>query len=163
MKILFQFNQMLLNRDRIKAEQKSSNVWLNKASELLDLSSGESGRTEGEDVFGAQHGGQQQLQGQQVQGQQQGFIPQIVMNPWDPNQAPVMTLAPLANAMQAYHQQMLGIQQGQPQVQAQNGPPASVLAMAAAATQQVKQIRAIALLLFITNKLLATLSCACKI
>ena len=38
------------------------------------------------------------------------------MNPWDPNQAPVMTLAPLANAMQAYQQQWLMQQQtgGQP-------------------------------------------------
>ena len=33
------------------------------------------------------------------------------MNPWDPNQAPVMTLAPLANAMQAYQQQWLMQQQ----------------------------------------------------
>ena len=50
----------------------------------------------------------------QQQQQQQG-VPQIFMNPWDPSQAPVMTLAPLANvanAMQAaYHQQMLLQQQ----------------------------------------------------
>ena len=53
--------------------------------------------------------------GQQQQQQGNNFIPQIVMNPWDPSQAPVMTLAPLANvanAMQAaYHQQMLLQQQ----------------------------------------------------
>ncbi len=69
------------------------------------------------------------------------------MNPWDPNQAPVMTLAPLANAMQAYHQQMLNIQQQQQQQQQQPqqqaGAPsasASVLAMAAAAgAGQVQQ------------------------
>ena len=51
----------------------------------------------------------------QQQQQQQGAVPQIFMNPWDPSQAPVMTLAPLANvanAMQAaYHQQMLLQQQ----------------------------------------------------
>ena len=50
----------------------------------------------------------------QQQQQQQG-VPQIFMNPWDPAQPPVMTLAPLANvanAMQAaYHQQMLLQQQ----------------------------------------------------
>ena len=51
----------------------------------------------------------------QQQQQQQGAVPQIFMNPWDPSQAPVMTPAPLANvanAMQAaYHQQMLLQQQ----------------------------------------------------
>lgn len=52
-----------------------------------------------------------QYGGQQGNNNGQGFIPQIVMNPWDPNQAPVMTLAPLANAMQAYHQQILMQQQ----------------------------------------------------
>jgi hypothetical protein len=35
------------------------------------------------------------------------FISQILMNPWDPQQAPVMTLAPIANAMQQYQQQWL--------------------------------------------------------
>ncbi len=40
----------------------------------------------------------------------QGLIPQIVMNPWDPSQAPVMTFAPLANAVQAYQQQWLSMQ-----------------------------------------------------
>ena len=44
-------------------------------------------------------------------GKDGNLIPQIVMNPWDPNQAPVMTLAPLANAMQAYQQQWLIQQQ----------------------------------------------------
>ena len=29
------------------------------------------------------------------------------MNPWDPQQPPVMTLAPIANAMQQYQQQWL--------------------------------------------------------
>ena len=44
-------------------------------------------------------------------GKDGNLIPQIVMNPWDPNQTPVMTLAPLANAMQAYQQQWLMQQQ----------------------------------------------------
>ena len=97
-----QFNQVLLNRnDRNKSEQRSSSSWLNRASELLDLSSGDSRDTPAsgananvEDVFG------QNAQQSASSSGQQGFIPQIVMNPWDPNQAPVMTLAPLANAMQ---------------------------------------------------------------
>ena len=46
-----------------------------------------------------------------IVGKDGNLIPQIVMNPWDPNQAPVMTLAPLANAMQAYQQQWLMQQQ----------------------------------------------------
>jgi hypothetical protein len=39
-------------------------------------------------------------QASQAQNSSQGLIPQIVMNPWDPSQAPVMTFAPLANAVQ---------------------------------------------------------------
>jgi hypothetical protein len=69
-----------------------------RANELLDLSSGD-----GRD-------GQQQLQQQQEEEGVGGggtFIPQILMNPWDPQQAPVMTLAPIANAMQQYQQQWL--------------------------------------------------------
>lgn len=84
---------------------KEYNSWMTRASELLDLSSGDSRDTPGvststtdQDVF---------TQSQAVNSQNSGFIPQIVMNPWDPNQAPVMTLAPLANAMQAYQQQWL--------------------------------------------------------
>ena len=142
-----QFNQLLSRNERAKSEHKSSSSWLNRASELLDLSSGDSReqqqqqQQQEQELFGQQ---QQQQQGQQQGGQQgqQGFIPQIVMNPWDPNQAPVMTLAPLANAMQAYHQQMLSnIQQQQQQggQQQQVGPPASVLAMAAAQVQQEEE------------------------
>jgi hypothetical protein len=33
------------------------------------------------------------------------------MNPWDPSQAPMMTFAPIANAVQAYQQQWLLQQQ----------------------------------------------------
>merc|ERR1712226_1013202 len=54
---------------------------------------------------------QQHQQAGAEQGKDGNLIPQIVMNPWDPNQAPVMTLAPLANAMQAYQQQWLMQQQ----------------------------------------------------
>ena len=68
-----------------------------RANELLDLSSGD--------------GRESQLQQQQQQQQQEdgscAFIPQILMNPWDPQQPPVMTLAPIANAMQQYQQQWL--------------------------------------------------------
>ena len=47
-------------------------------------------------------------QGGNAQGNDEaGFIPQILMNPWDPQQAPMMTLAPIANAMQQYQQQWL--------------------------------------------------------
>ena len=106
-----QFNQLLNRNDRGKSEQRSNSNWLSRASELLDLSSGDSRDTPTpnavEDSFGANM--QNQNQGQQ------GFIPQIVMNPWDPAQAPVMTLAPLANAMQAYHQQIMTMQQQQQQ------------------------------------------------
>ncbi len=121
---------------------------------MLDLSSGDN--RENPQGGGAGGGGaaseqeQQQLFGQQQQqqGQSSGFIPQIVMNPWDPNQTPVMTLAPLANAMQAYHQQMLSNiqqqQQQQPSSQqaaaaAATPAAASVLAMAAAASGQAQQ------------------------
>ena len=47
------------------------------------------------------------------------------MNPWDPNQAPVMTLAPLANAMQAYQQQWLMQQQAGGQNQEGNSNSAT--------------------------------------
>ncbi|TRY73107.1 hypothetical protein TCAL_11821 [Tigriopus californicus] len=106
-----QFNQALQRHERGKSEQKSSHNWLNRASELLDLSSGDN-RDNGAH---AGHGGDSEFVQQGGQQGQGGFIPQIVMNPWDPNQAPVMTLAPLANAMQAYHQQMLTMQQQQQQ------------------------------------------------
>ena len=71
------------------------------------------------DLFQAQQqssGGNNGSGGSNSSNNGQGFIPQIVMNPWDPNQTPVMTLAPLANAMQAYHQQML-LQQQQEQAE----------------------------------------------
>ena len=70
----FQFNQMLLNRnDRAKSEQKS---WLNRASELLDLSSGDSRDTpnvNNEESFSGQQAGS----GQQSGGQQANYIPQV--------------------------------------------------------------------------------------
>lgn len=93
---------------KVEQQQKVSSSWLNRASELLDLSSGDSRDTplQDNDVF-------QQSSGSsgQSQQQQQGLIPQIVMNPWDPSQTPVMTFAPLANAVQAYQQQWLLQQQ----------------------------------------------------
>lgn len=86
----------MLNSSRgnliIKEEQKplvnNYNPWLNRANELLDLSSSDSRDTQGVNDEG-------------------GFIPQILMNPWDPQQPPMMTLAPIANAMQQYQQQWL--------------------------------------------------------
>jgi len=66
------------------------NAWVNRANELLDLSSSDSRETSVNN-----------------DGEQAGFIPQILMNPWDPQQAPMMTLAPIANAMQQYQQQWL--------------------------------------------------------
>lgn len=66
------------------------NAWINRANELLDLSSSDSRETSVNN-----------------DGEQSGFIPQILMNPWDPQQAPMMTLAPIANAMQQYQQQWL--------------------------------------------------------
>eukprot|EP00092_Neocalanus_flemingeri_P012349 GFUD01013315.1.p1 GENE.GFUD01013315.1~~GFUD01013315.1.p1 ORF type:complete len:1215 (-),score=291.42 GFUD01013315.1:329-3973(-) len=66
------------------------NPWINRANELLDLSSSDSRETPVNN-----------------EGEQSGFIPQILMNPWDPQQAPMMTLAPIANAMQQYQQQWL--------------------------------------------------------
>ena len=56
---------------------------------MLDLSSNDSRETPGNEAG------------------ESGFIPQILMNPWDPQQAPMMTLAPIANAMQQYQQQWL--------------------------------------------------------
>ena len=75
---------------------KQGQRWLNRASELLDLSSGDSREGSHEDVFQAQNQGQGQA----------GLIPQIVMNPWDPSQAPMMTFA-----VQAYQHQWLLQQQ----------------------------------------------------
>jgi len=66
------------------------NAWMNRANELLDLSSSDSRETSVNN-----------------DGEQSNFIPQILMNPWDPQQAPMMTLAPIANAMQQYQQQWL--------------------------------------------------------
>jgi len=90
-----ELNMLNSNRNNlvIKEEQKplmnNYNPWLNRANELLDLSN------ESRDN---QAGGL---------GEEGGFIPQILMNPWDPQQAPMMTLAPIANAMQQYQQQWL--------------------------------------------------------
>lgn len=102
-----QYQQQLRNNK--SNEQKASSSWLNRASELLDLSSGDSRDTtpcsSSEDIYVA---------ATQQQQQQQQQVPQFVMNPWDPNQSPVITLAPLANAMQlqaAYSHHMLMQQQ----------------------------------------------------
>ena len=67
--------------------------WVNRSNELLDLSSSDSRETS--------------VNNDGEQSGQSGFIPQILMNPWDPQQGPVMTLAPIANAMQQYQQQWL--------------------------------------------------------
>ena len=74
----------------IKQEQEQKplqlyNNWMNRANELLDLSSSDSRDTP----------------------QSSEPIPQILMNPWDPNSQPIMNLAPIANAMQQYQQQWL--------------------------------------------------------
>ena len=93
-----------------KNDQKS---WLNRGGDLLDLSSGDSRDntpTNTSTDFNQHH---QQTVVEQQGGKDGNLIPQIVMNPWDPNQAPVMTLAPLANVMQAYQQQWLNQQAGQ--------------------------------------------------
>ena len=65
------------------------NNWINRANELLDLSSSDSRDTSQND------------------SDTNNFIPQILMNPWDPQQSPMMTFAPIANAMQQYQQQWL--------------------------------------------------------
>ena len=101
------FNSSRNEHRPIKSEQK----WLGRAtSELLDLSSGDSrGNTPQHETDFTQN--QQSLSSNKSQQSgEAGLIPQIVMNPWDPNQTPVMTLAPLANAMQAYQQQWLSMQ-----------------------------------------------------
>ena len=86
-----QYQQNMLKQEN--HEQKplvnQFNNWINRASELLDLSSSDSRDTS------------------QTEDQSSNFIPQILMNPWDPQQAPMMTLAPIANAMQQYQQQWL--------------------------------------------------------
>ena len=69
-------------------------------------------------------------------GKDGNLIPQIVMNPWDPNQAPVMTLAPLANAMQAYQQQWLIQQQAGGQNADGNSNSATTNAVQQNATRQ---------------------------
>ena len=83
--------------------------WLNRSSnELLDLSSGESRGAASTAADNAAAAGQAaSAAGGGQGGEESGFIPQILMNPWDPQQAPMMTLAPIANAMQQYQQQWL--------------------------------------------------------
>ena len=69
--------------------RKAAN-WLSRSTELLDLSSGDSRDTPGNnEEFNNQ------------QGNNQGLIPQIVMNPWG-SEAPMMTFA-----VQAYQHQWL--------------------------------------------------------
>ena len=90
-----QFNQ----QNMIKQEQQEQkplmnqfNTWINRANELLDLSSSDSRDTNTNN---------------DNDGSSNNFIPQILMNPWDPQQPPMMTFAPIANAMQQYQQQWL--------------------------------------------------------
>lgn len=89
------FNQYQQNM--IKQEQHEQKPivnqfsnWINRANELLDLSSSDSRETSHNDNDGSNN-----------------FIPQILMNPWDPQTPPMMTFAPIANAMQQYQQQWL--------------------------------------------------------
>ena len=89
------FNQYQQNM--IKQEQHEQKPivnqfsnWINRANELLDLSSSDSRETSQNDNDGSNN-----------------FIPQILMNPWDPQTPPMMTFAPIANAMQQYQQQWL--------------------------------------------------------
>ena len=90
-----QFNQ----QNMIKQEQHEQkplvnqfNNWINRANELLDLSSSDSRDTNNQN---------------DSEQSSNNFIPQILMNPWDPQQPPMMTFAPIANAMQQYQQQWL--------------------------------------------------------
>ena len=87
------FNQYQQNMIKQEQEQKPNmfNSWINRANELLDLSSSDS-----RDTSTGQN-----------DNDSNNFIPQILMNPWDPQQAPMMTFAPIANAMQQYQQQWL--------------------------------------------------------
>ena len=72
--------------------RKAANQWLSRSSELLDLSSGDSRDTPGNNEFD---------NNQQSGSNNQGLIPQIVMNPWG-SEAPMMTFA-----VQAYQHQWL--------------------------------------------------------
>ena len=106
------------SRSSSKSESQKT-AWLTRASELLDLSSGDSrdNTPHHESESYNQHqpnqlsGSTKSSAGQQKS--EEGLIPQIVMNPWDPNQTPMMTLAPLANAVQAYQQHFLSIKAAQ--------------------------------------------------
>jgi hypothetical protein len=126
----------------VKNDHKALSNWISKSSELLDLSSGDSRDTPGQDteIFS----GLSQAN-QSSQNSSQGLIPQIVMNPWDPSQAPVMTFAPLANAVQAYQQQWLSMQAQQQaagiqqQQQQDDQSPSNAAALAAAAAQEAEE------------------------
>ena len=72
--------------------QKAAKQWLSRSSELLDLSSGDSRDTPGAGF---------DENNQQSGSNNQGLIPQIVMNPWG-SEAPMMTFA-----VQAYQHQWL--------------------------------------------------------
>ena len=92
------FNQYA-QQNMIKQEQHEQkplvnqfNNWINRANELLDLSSSDSRDTNNQN---------------DSEQSSNNFIPQILMNPWDPQQPPMMTFAPIANAMQQYQQQWL--------------------------------------------------------
>ena len=86
----YQHNMIKQEHHEQKPLVNQFNNWINRASELLDLSSSDSRDNSG-----------------QTDEQSSNFIPQILMNPWDPQQAPMMSLAPIANAMQHYQQQWL--------------------------------------------------------
>ena len=100
------------SRSSSKSDSQKS-AWLTRASELLDLSSGDSrDNTPQHESESYNSGGSS---GQQKGSEDGNLIPQIVMNPWDPNQTPMMTLAPLANAVQAYQQHFLSMKAAQAQ------------------------------------------------
>jgi hypothetical protein len=107
---------------------------MRSASELLDLSSGDSRDTPVQDTDLFSGLGQVNQSGQNSQG----LIPQIVMNPWDPSQAPVMTFAPLANAVQAYQQQWLSMQ-AQQQAAGMQQQQQDETAAAVAAAQETEE------------------------
>ena len=90
-----QYQQNMIKQEQNHEQKPLVNQfsnWINRANELLDLSSSDSRETSQNDNDGSNSN---------------NFIPQILMNPWDPQTPPMMTFAPIANAMQQYQQQWL--------------------------------------------------------
>ena len=90
-KKLFIFSNLQAFENNLQ-RQKAAKQWLSRSSELLDLSSGDSRDTPGAGF---------DENNQQSGSNNQGLIPQIVMNPWG-SEAPMMTFA-----VQAYQHQWL--------------------------------------------------------